>query len=263
MTYFSIWLNILPFLSFILLSALYPSHWIIRSIHRTLYLTYLSLYLILRPSKKYFQPIPYPIHQTTREYSTLTATQRVLSMPELVSEILKWDAGGYKKDHWTYNQTFSKTRFSSYARVNRLWFYEAMRYLWWTPQPYTKLQALQKLPRARKQIYANFMVELSFENDVQNSSRENRILKRLSFPRLRFARLDIRSGQRLLSLPDIKGRVLENLTIDVKVGDDSKGGAMSDRKMRIRLAKRLKVGFLNMRVLLISPDYLYRRCFPV
>lgn len=247
MIYFSIWLHIFTLLSFILLSALYPSHRIIRSIHRTLYLTHLSLYLLLRPSKKYFQPILHPVHQAAHEYSALTATQRVLSMPELVSEILKWDAGGYKKDHWAYNQTFSKTRFARYARVNKLWFYEAMRYLWWTPQPYSKLQALQKLPRARKQIYANFVVELSFENDVQSSSKENRILKRLSFPRLRFARLDIRSGQRLLSLPDIKGRVLENLTIDVMVGDDSKGSALSDRKMRIRLrlAKRLKVGSLN------------------
>jgi hypothetical protein len=123
-----------------------------------------------------------------------------------------------------------------------------MRYLWWTPQPFSKLEVLENIPRFRRQVYANFMAEVYFENDPQISAKENKILKGLSFPRLRFARILVRTGQRLLSLPDMKGPALQDLTIDIMAVYNGKGGALSDNKMQKRLAKRLMVGPINIRV---------------
>lgn len=236
-------LPILALPSYAMFHALCPSHWIIRYIHSAFKLTWLSLYFLFFPSERCFQPTPQRVYQNP--HSGMTATQRALSMPELVSEILQRDAAGYKEDHWAFDQTFSKTRFARYACVNSLWFHEAMRYLWWTPLPYSKLQALEGLPRYHRQVYANFFVNLSFGNDPSpaGSRKENRILKGLSLSHLRFAKMDIRPGQRLLSLPYIEGPALQELTIDILPVDDGKGGALSDEQMRKRLAKRLKVGF--------------------
>lgn len=237
---FSIYLLISTFLSFTILLILHPSHWIIRYTHRTFYLTYLSIYLFLYPSKNMTQPIPHQIHHPS--HSGFTAAQRVLSMPELVSEILSWDAAGYKEHHWVYGHIFSRRRFARYARVNKIWFHEAMRYLWWTPQPYSKLKVLEEIPRERKQVYADFMVDAYFENYPQLSATENRILNGLSFPRLRFARMRVWTGQQLLSLPEIVGCALQDLTIDIVPVNNGRGGALSDNRMQERLAKRLIVG---------------------
>lgn len=243
-----IWLTIyvLIFGSLVLIllgTLLHPSHWTFRYINRALSLTNLSIYHSLYTSKSPFQPMASRIHQTPP--SSLTATQCVLSTPELVSEILQWDAGDYKEREYSYIQTFPKNRFASYARVNTLWFHEAMRYLWWNPLPYSKLRTLERLPQKRRQVYANFMVDLTLDNDCQCSYKENKILERLDFPRLRFATIGIRSGQRLLSLPDIRGNVIQDLTIDVWGSYDGKGGALSDNKMQKRLAKRLMVCILE------------------
>lgn len=173
------------------------------------------------------------------------ATQKVLSTPELVSEILSFDAAGYREDHWAYDQTFFKNNFARYARVNFVWFHEAMRYLWWTPSPFDKLSVLAGLPGHRKQVYVQFMVKLSFRNDPGpwgGSRGENVILQGLHLSNLRFARIQISTGQKLLSLPVITSDVLRDLTIDVVQFNTGKGGALSDNSLRKRFAKRLKVG---------------------
>ncbi|KAJ5379876.1 Protein VAC14 [Penicillium cataractarum] len=196
------------------------------------------------------------IHQTPP--SSLTATQCVLSTPELVSEILHWDADGYKepgyKQRIGYNndQTFPKNRFASYARVNTLWFHQAMRYLWWTPLPYSKLRTLERLPLERRQVYTNFVVDLTLPNYFQSSCKESRILERLKFPRLRFAKIGICPGQRLLSLPGIRGDVLQDLTIDVWNDDVRRGGPLSDNKMQKRLAIRLMKTFPRLKKITIT-----------
>lgn len=208
------------------------------------------------------QPIPHRIHHPP--HSGFTAAQRVLSMPELVSQILSWDAAGYKDYHWTYGHTFCRRRFARYARVNKTWFHEAMRYQWWTPQPYDKLQVLEKLPRERRQVYANFFVDGYFENHPQLNARENRVLKGLCFPRLRFASLRVYTGQLLLSLPEIVCCALQDLTIDVVHMNNGRGGALSEDKMQERLAKRLMVGTttrMETENVLTSLDYLSRKCF--
>jgi hypothetical protein len=163
-------------------------------------------------------------------------------MPELVSEILNWDAAGYKEYHWAYCHIFCKGRFARYAQVNKLWFHEAMRYLWWTPRPFSKLEVLEKFFRCRRQIYADSMADVYFGNHSQLNARENKILRGLFLPRLRFARMLIRTGQRLLSLPDVVGCALQDLSIDIVPVDNDRGGALSDDKMQERLAKRLMVG---------------------
>jgi hypothetical protein len=106
------------------------------------------------------------------------------------------------------------------------------------------------------------MVNLVLENDPQGSFVENKILERLYFPRLHFAKIYIRPGQRLLSLPDIWVYELRDLTIDVRAGDSSRGNALADDKLQKRLAKRLMVGFLNMGLKLHCADsvYLFRKC---
>ncbi|OOQ87138.1 hypothetical protein PEBR_18370 [Penicillium brasilianum] len=245
MIWFSLCLLALAFVVFILLSILsHPPHWIFRYINRASCLTHVPIYFSPYSSKSPFKPILRRIHQTPP--TVMTATQLVLSTPELVSEILQWDAGGYKEYDGPFNQTSAKTRFVNYALVNTLWFHEAMRYLWWTPLPFSKLRTLgRRLPRERKQVYANFVVDLVLENDPHGSYKENRILERLNFPRLRFVKIYIRPGQRYLSLPEIRGFALHDLTTDVRAGHSGMHGALDDNQMQNRLAKRLMVGFLN------------------
>lgn len=208
-------------------------------------MTVLLPYLLLCPSKRCSQTTPRRVYQEPSPNSFGTATQQVLSTPELVSEILSFDAAGYREDHWAYGQTFFKNDFARYARVNSVWFHEAMRYLWWTPMPFDKLSVLAGLPHHRKQKYAQFMVKLSFRNDPGpwgGSREENVILQGLHLSSLRFARIQISAGQKLLSLPGITSVVLQDLTIDVVQFKTGKGGALSDDGLRKRFAKRLKVG---------------------
>lgn len=215
-------------------------------------MTVLLLYLLLCPSKRCSQTTPHRVYQKPSSDSSGTATQRVLCTPELVSEILSFDAAGYREDHWDYGQTFFKNNFARYARVNSVWFHEAMRYLWWTPMPFDKLSVLAGLPRHRKQVYAQFMVKLSFRNDPGpwgGSREENVILRGLHLSSLRFARIQISTGKKLLSLPEITSVVLQDLIIDVVQFNNNKGGALSDDGLRKRFAKRLKVGSSRMGVL--------------
>jgi hypothetical protein len=193
------------------------------------------------------QPIPHRIHHPL--HSGFTAAQRVLSIPELVSQILSWDAAGFKDYYWVYSQIFPRTRLARYAQVNKLWFHEALRYLWWTPQPRFKLVLLEKTTPFRRQFYADFMVNVYFYNDPKLSASENRIFKGLILPRLRFAKILVRTGQRLLSLPEIVGCALQDLTIDIVAMKNGRGGALSDNRMQERLAKRLMVGPANVGVL--------------
>ncbi|KAF7715792.1 Uncharacterized protein PECH_005960 [Penicillium ucsense] len=192
--------------------------------------------------------------QLTKSVSTLkinlTAAQRVLSSPELLSRILFWDAPSHKAELWEYDWIFPRDRFIKYALVNSIWFHEAMRFVWWNGLSLAKLGAIDSMAPLRRVLYLKYVVHVNFHNDSrgQFASVQNRIWRGLMFPALRVATLHVRPAQRLLSLPEIRAPNLEKLTLNVVAASNLQDPiALCDERTRQRLTARIVKMFPHLR----------------
>lgn len=89
------------------------------------------------------------------EHLNISAVQRALAIPEILSQVF---ACFYSYDKRSCSQLLSC------ALVSKLWFSEAMRWLWRNPMPCHSpstcrdvLDLLDKIPEARRNIYATYI----------------------------------------------------------------------------------------------------------
>lgn len=160
-----------------------------------------------------------PPQGITMDNENLTAAQKVLSTAELVGEILLWLSRSRSPQRDPANPRNRRTltlltptsSLARCARVNSLWFSEAIRHLWSMPGdlPESKTccslpQLLASLPQARRQFYANLITHANLI-DVQKSTvrSHNRVLRNLHFPKLKGLTLILDPARPLLLLPNM------------------------------------------------------------
>ena len=180
----------------------------------------------------------------------MSASQRVLSLAELVSLIFEFVAVGYLPgdDEIFYMpenprriaSSTSRVTLWNCAQVNTLWFREAMRYLW-SELSGVKFNALESILPARRQIYASFVTRLCLVC-APYSSQRNGLLKGLNFPRVRSVAIQFWEKLKLLYLPKIHAPALRVLDLRLAMILPTDTHILFDDRVEKRFVERCKVG---------------------
>ena len=162
---------------------------------------------------------------TTIQRDVPPIAQRVMAIPEILSEILSW----LSDDYVEYSLPASGARplvrrrytLARCGRVNRLWFSEAMRHLWTdaSKSPTFSLpQAMEKITRARRQIYANLIVSANLFNvEKRNVVDHNASLRGVTFPRLKQLHLILEVRRQTVCMPMLRAPVLDEIHLHLGV----------------------------------------------
>lgn len=188
-----------------------------------------------------------------------TAAEYVLALPELVSMILRWvyfaDVQVWYSAIFAFVGRFEYSRrhigratLALAARVNKLWFYEAMRLQWADPSrmsPHSIQLLIGSLPSLEKrQFYAGFvksgMVPECHSKDVKANGR---FVKGVIFPKLRALRYRLAAETKRIFLADINAPEVDTLHIQFR-GQEHKKLEGGDKVVH-RLIKVVKVGFIR------------------
>lgn len=152
-----------------------------------------------------------------------TAAQRVLGTGELVGEIMFWLAQSGDRERYPPIRAATPSPIAclaSCARVNSMWFGEAIRLLWSRfddpsdSRTFSLPQIMAGLEESRRQFYANFITHASLI-DVQKTTvrGHNETLRTLTFPRLKYVSLILDHARPLLCLPTIHMPALKKFNI--------------------------------------------------
>ncbi|KAJ5161409.1 hypothetical protein N7492_006801 [Penicillium capsulatum] len=155
-----------------------------------------------------------------------SAAQKVLALPELLSLIMFWLTQGHDNNgHQSYavNAYHVATLFSC-ALVNRVWFHEAVRYLWnWRSNTLaiSLPQTLTGVSPWRRRMYADIITSATLvEANKFTIQANNSALACLSFPKLTTLTLVLNAGLQRLNIPSIDAPVLK--TVRLRIGSTSK-----------------------------------------
>jgi hypothetical protein len=179
--------------------------------------------------------------------TTITAAQRVLSIPELVAEIFSWAAENYgKRPHPSpclCRLEAAGVTIHRCALVNSLWFHQAMRLVWEMPR---KLNAgsFSHITPARRQFYAHFAKVLFIKVYPKHRgwlSRQKKILRDVTFPQARLAYMQILSSVRNFYVPPFHAPALRVLHLHVLVAMDLYYRFYLPVDKCYKLARRIKV----------------------
>jgi hypothetical protein len=154
----------------------------------------------------------------------MQASQRVLAIPELVSQILEFTAADFVSQvperqrlaiSGPTRLASSDSRVTLYncAKVNHRRFWEAMRHLW-IHLTWKKLKALEQMRLERRQLYASFVKALSL--DCHPCSKyQTRILDGLVFSRVLSVNIRFWDHLRRFYIPKIQVPALQVLDLNV------------------------------------------------
>jgi hypothetical protein len=132
----------------------------------------------------------------------------------------------------------------SCARVNHLWFWEAMRYLW-SNINWQKLRALKSMPIERRQVYAGFVKALSLDGHP-SSKYQTQILDGLLFPRVQSVNIRLWDHLTRFYLPPIQAPALRVLDLNVYKVEMTNGHILYDGSVEKRFAELCKVRTLSL-----------------
>ncbi|KAH8698940.1 hypothetical protein BGW36DRAFT_460756 [Talaromyces proteolyticus] len=182
-----------------------------------------------------------------------TASQRALSLPEIVSEVLYWihideniSESDFKKDvPQEYiepesfddpippSPTYSYGKFGVLFRcclVNRLWYQEAVPLMWetiegWFWDPLLPICFEGIFHHSRRQFYANFIKRLVLQTiNQQTAQRYDLLLRGLVFPKLEWLRLYLRGNiWEKYGVPPVDGPNLKTMELDPHFENDITG----------------------------------------
>ena len=161
----------------------------------------------------------------------MTASQRALLMPEVLSVIFDWifedreggcierpkteeDADGNDDGVVRVYYEGPSVLFHC-ALVNKLWFDESIRHLWrepyiWEHSGVTTLTShMKRLEPARRQFYANF-IEAATDRTTWTADRDDSVLQGIRFPKLHHLKLMLDAE----CVPKIEGHNIKVLELD-------------------------------------------------
>jgi hypothetical protein len=162
----------------------------------------------------------------------MTVAQRALQMPEIISMTFTWifrDKNSVShEDDW--DDDYGTSRYHKKRRegnllrcglVNKLWFVEAMPFLWSNPtllidgtSRHTLPKRLAKIDSTRKQIYANFVQEAvlaTFQGPRVNECEA--LFRGLKFPRLQCLEMSMGDLENGFNVPGIRNHAIVSLKL--------------------------------------------------
>ncbi|KAJ5639067.1 uncharacterized protein N7484_006929 [Penicillium longicatenatum] len=161
--------------------------------------------------------------------ASITATQKVLLIPELVAEILYWLAGTLRNAphlrNWWSNNRSRHHLAAKYMTINRVFFSESVRLLGKIPlntlHPVWKSHNRPLLPRfeiitsrERAQCYAD-CIEQARITSVRHSKikKANAAFNGINFPKLHQLEVKINNYVRSVNIPIMNGPAVRSLSI--------------------------------------------------
>ncbi|KAJ5125221.1 hypothetical protein N7448_004547 [Penicillium atrosanguineum] len=187
----------------------------------------------------------------------VTAAECVLSLPELVSIILYWVYFSEAKAWYTAKFAFfglsddgkrpnGSCTLAVASRVNKLWYYEAVRLQWADP---TRMSGhsihyrIGSLPSMeQRQLYAGFVKSGTLPKcHSKNVKAHGRLVEGVFFPKLRALRYRLAANAKRIFLADIDAPEVD--TLHVHIGGQEHLDVEFSEKVVYRLIKVVKVGF--------------------
>ncbi|KAJ5538811.1 hypothetical protein N7494_008290 [Penicillium frequentans] len=204
--------------------------------------------------------------------ASITATQKVFLIPELVAEILYWLAGTLRDAphlrNWWANNHSRHHLAAQYITINRVFFSESVRLLGKIPlntlHPQRKSHNLPLLPRFeiitsrdRAQFYADSLEQARITSVRHSKIRKaNATFKGITFPKLQQLELKINNYVRSVNIPIMRCPALKSLGIIFDEYADPWTARNDDLSYRnaVRMAKWIKASFPELKSVLFQAN---------